>query len=89
MRVSNPTMRALADQMEREEVVRWANSLARARVTRWGGMISTPDDVLQVLCTFFNKIKVILYNVRKIRISLHYIQIATRVGTSNVLGLFK
>lgn len=63
MRVSNPTMRALADQMEREEVVRWANSLARARVTRWGGMISTPDDVLQVLCTFFNKIKVILYVV--------------------------
>lgn len=49
MRVSNPTMRALADQMEREEVVRWANSLARARVTRWGGMISTPDDVLQVV----------------------------------------
>ncbi|XP_004927168.1 E3 ubiquitin-protein ligase NRDP1 isoform X2 [Bombyx mandarina] len=49
MRVSNPTMRALADQMEREEVVRWANSLARARVTRWGGMISTPDDVLQMM----------------------------------------
>lgn len=48
MRLSNPTMRALADQMEREEVVRWANSLSRARVTRWGGMISTPDDVLQV-----------------------------------------
>lgn len=49
MRVSNPTMRALADQMEREEVVRWAGSLARARVTRWGGMISTPDDALQVV----------------------------------------
>lgn len=49
MRVSNPTMRALADQMEREEVVRWASSLSRARVTRWGGMISTPDDVLQVV----------------------------------------
>ncbi|KOB74352.1 Early girl [Operophtera brumata] len=47
MRVSNPAMRALADQMEREEVVRWANSLSRARVTRWGGMISTPDEVLQ------------------------------------------
>lgn len=51
MRVSNPTMRALADQMEREEVIRWANSLSRARVTRWGGMISTPDDVLQVVIT--------------------------------------
>lgn len=49
MRVTNPTMRALADQMEREEVVRWANSLSRAKVTRWGGMISTPDDVLQVV----------------------------------------
>lgn len=48
MRVSNPAMRAIADQMERDEVVRWSNSLARARVTRWGGMISTPDDALQV-----------------------------------------
>lgn len=54
MRVSNPTMRALADQMERDEVVRWAGSLARARVTRWGGMISTPDDVLQVVITTFH-----------------------------------
>lgn len=48
MRVSNPAMRAIADQMEREEVVRWSDTLARARVTRWGGMISTPDDSLQV-----------------------------------------
>lgn len=48
MRVSNPAMRAIADQMERDEVVRWSNSLPRARVTRWGGMISTPDDSLQV-----------------------------------------
>lgn len=49
MRVSNPAMRAIADQMERDEVVRWSTSLARARVTRWGGMISTPDDSLQVV----------------------------------------
>lgn len=48
MRVSNPAMRAIADQMERDEVLRWANTLPRARVTRWGGMISTPDDALQV-----------------------------------------
>lgn len=48
MRVSNPAMRAIADQMERDEVIRWSNSLPRARVTRWGGMISTPDDSLQV-----------------------------------------
>lgn len=50
MRVSNPAMRAIADQMERDEVLRWANTLPRARVTRWGGMISTPDDALQVFC---------------------------------------
>ncbi|KAJ9579933.1 hypothetical protein L9F63_004406 [Diploptera punctata] len=49
MRISNPAMRAIADQMERDEVVRWSNSLTRARVTRWGGMISTPDDVLQAM----------------------------------------
>lgn len=48
MRVSNPAMRAIADQMERDEVIRWSSTLARARVTRWGGMISTPDDALQV-----------------------------------------
>lgn len=48
MRVSNPAMRAIADQMERDEVLRWSTSLPRARVTRWGGMISTPDDSLQV-----------------------------------------
>lgn len=52
MRVSNPAMRAIADQMERDEVVRWSSSLARARVTRWGGMISTPDDSLQVVVYF-------------------------------------
>ncbi|XP_067008703.1 E3 ubiquitin-protein ligase NRDP1 isoform X2 [Anabrus simplex] len=49
MRISNPAMRAIADQMERDEVVRWSNSLTRARVTRWGGMISTPDEVLQAM----------------------------------------
>ena len=37
MRVSNPAMRAIADQMERDEVLRWSSSLPRARVTRWGG----------------------------------------------------
>ncbi|XP_060535331.1 E3 ubiquitin-protein ligase NRDP1 [Cylas formicarius] len=47
MKTSNPSMRAIADAMERDEVVRWSSSLQRARVTRWGGMISTPDDVLQ------------------------------------------
>lgn len=28
---------------------RWVNSLQTARVTRWGGMISTPDAVLQAV----------------------------------------
>lgn len=30
-------------------VTRWVNSLQPARVTRWGGMISTPDAVLQAV----------------------------------------
>ncbi|XP_036307377.1 E3 ubiquitin-protein ligase NRDP1-like [Pipistrellus kuhlii] len=30
-----------------EEVLRWVSSLQPARVTRWGGMISTPDAGLQ------------------------------------------
>lgn len=47
MRTSNPVMRSIADEIERDEVVRWSASLIRARVTRWGGMISTPDDLLQ------------------------------------------
>jgi E3 ubiquitin-protein ligase NRDP1 len=29
--------------------VRWCASLSGARVTRWGGMISTPDAVLQAV----------------------------------------
>ncbi|XP_032690220.1 E3 ubiquitin-protein ligase NRDP1 isoform X2 [Odontomachus brunneus] len=49
LRVSNPTMRAIADQMERDDVVRWSATLPRARVTRWGGMISTPDELLQTM----------------------------------------
>uniref|UniRef100_A0A0A9W4D3 E3 ubiquitin-protein ligase NRDP1 n=1 Tax=Lygus hesperus TaxID=30085 RepID=A0A0A9W4D3_LYGHE len=49
MRGSSPTMRAMADEMERNEVIRWSNSLVRARVTRWGSMISTPDALLQAM----------------------------------------
>lgn len=49
MRNANPSMRVLADQMEADEVRRWAETLPKARVLRWGGMISTPDTVLQVL----------------------------------------
>lgn len=32
-----------------DEVLRWLASLPHARVTRWGGMISTPDAVLQAV----------------------------------------
>ena len=28
---------------------RWVTTLTTARVTRWGGMISTPDAVLQAV----------------------------------------
>lgn len=49
MRISNPAMRAIAEQMEHSEVVRWTESLTKSRVTRWGGMISTPDNVLQAV----------------------------------------
>lgn len=69
MRVSNPAMRAIADQMERDEVVRWSSSLARARVTRWGGMISTPDDSLQVVvyCKPF-RFELVLINLLRFHI---------------------
>lgn len=60
MRISNPAMRAIADAMERDEVLRWSNSLVRARVTRWGGMISTPDETLQVCLSLLH-----LFNTEK------------------------
>ena len=30
-----------------DEILRWSENLNSARVTRWGGVISTPDSVLQ------------------------------------------
>lgn len=42
-------VRGLQDQIEDDEIMRWAGTLPRARVTRWGGMISTPDAVLQAM----------------------------------------
>lgn len=48
MRLTNPSVRAIVEEIERDEIVRWSNSLTRARVSRWGGMISTPDEYLQV-----------------------------------------
>ena len=35
-----------------DEVPQWCSSLPIARVTRWGGMISTPDALLQVSFQF-------------------------------------
>ncbi|KAG8195397.1 hypothetical protein JTE90_001409 [Oedothorax gibbosus] len=46
VRLSNPSITA---PLEVDDTVRWSNSLQRARVTRWGGMISTPDSVLQTV----------------------------------------
>ncbi|ESN90684.1 hypothetical protein HELRODRAFT_185223 [Helobdella robusta] len=36
-------------QQELDEIRRWVDSLQMSRVTRWGGMISTPDAVLQTV----------------------------------------
>lgn len=51
LKINNPSLRAIADAMDRDqldrEVVQWSTTLQSARVTRWGGMISTPDDALQ------------------------------------------
>lgn len=55
MRSSHPTMRAIADQFEKDEVRRWATTLSKAKVSRWGAMISTPDEVLQVKILSINK----------------------------------
>ncbi|KAL5005635.1 hypothetical protein ScPMuIL_016793 [Solemya velum] len=49
MRVANPRMREIQSEMENADIVRWVTSLQPARVTRWGGMISTPDAVLQAV----------------------------------------
>ncbi|KAK2153764.1 hypothetical protein LSH36_287g05027 [Paralvinella palmiformis] len=49
MRVANPRIRELQLEMENDDVVRWVSNLQQARVTRWGGMISTPDAVLQAV----------------------------------------
>lgn len=48
IRAANPNgIPAIVDSYEQDEVERWSQVLPRARVTRWGGMISTPDSSLQ------------------------------------------
>ncbi|GIX82677.1 hypothetical protein CDAR_295763 [Caerostris darwini] len=49
VRLANPSVPPVVETLEQDETIRWANSLQRARVTRWGGMISTPDSVLQTM----------------------------------------
>jgi E3 ubiquitin-protein ligase NRDP1 len=49
LKPNNPTVRSYMDHVDSEEIVRWTSSLPVARVTRWGGMISTPDAVLQAV----------------------------------------
>ena len=49
---NNGGVRGMPNELEDDEVMRWAGTLPRARVTRWGGMISTPDAVLQVRIIF-------------------------------------
>lgn len=49
MRSSHPAMRAVADEFEKHEVKRWASTLPKAKVSRWGAMISTPDESLQAM----------------------------------------
>ncbi|CAF1017025.1 unnamed protein product [Adineta steineri] len=47
IRTNNPTISCFLERVENDEILRWSSSLQLARVTHWGGMISTPDILLQ------------------------------------------
>uniref|UniRef100_S4R997 RING-type E3 ubiquitin transferase n=1 Tax=Petromyzon marinus TaxID=7757 RepID=S4R997_PETMA len=49
LRNSTAVPRSIEQPSEQNEVLGWVNALQPARVTRWGGMISTPDAVLQAV----------------------------------------
>jgi len=65
LRINNPTISRVFERVENDEILRykkknkldfeslgccrWSSNLQLARVTRWGGMISTPDAVLQAV----------------------------------------
>nr|XP_046197997.1 E3 ubiquitin-protein ligase NRDP1-like isoform X1 [Oncorhynchus gorbuscha]XP_046198000.1 E3 ubiquitin-protein ligase NRDP1-like isoform X1 [Oncorhynchus gorbuscha]XP_046198005.1 E3 ubiquitin-protein ligase NRDP1-like isoform X1 [Oncorhynchus gorbuscha]XP_046198006.1 E3 ubiquitin-protein ligase NRDP1-like isoform X1 [Oncorhynchus gorbuscha] len=49
IRSANPNLQNLEETIEYNEILEWVNSLQPVRVTRWGGMISTPDAVLQAV----------------------------------------
>lgn len=46
---SNPSVQLIQQRLEQDDVIRWGSSLTGARVNRWGGVISTPDVVLQTV----------------------------------------
>ncbi|XP_054565477.1 E3 ubiquitin-protein ligase NRDP1-like [Eptesicus fuscus] len=46
---AHPDLQRLQEPREDSEVLQWVSSLQPARVTRWGGMISTPDAGLQAV----------------------------------------
>ncbi|CAF5124474.1 unnamed protein product, partial [Rotaria sp. Silwood1] len=41
LRLNNPTISRVYERVENDEILRWSGNLQLARVTRWGGMIST------------------------------------------------
>jgi len=49
MRIADPRVREIQSEIENDDVLRWISNQQPARVTRWGGMISTPDAVLQAV----------------------------------------
>lgn len=49
LRNSTAVPRSIEPPSEQNEVLGWVSALQPARVTRWGGMISTPDAVLQAV----------------------------------------
>jgi len=47
--MGNPRVEEIQLDIENDSIVRWCATMQPARVTRWGGMISTPDAVLQAV----------------------------------------
>jgi E3 ubiquitin-protein ligase NRDP1 len=45
--VAAASIASAVDSFECDDIERWAQLLPQAKVTRWGGMISTPDSSLQ------------------------------------------
>lgn len=55
MRAANPVgIPPMVEALEHDDVERWAQQQPRARVTRWGGMISTVSTRIQSLRCILN-----------------------------------